>query len=276
MEERQGARGRRIAVAVRERLTYANVMATTAMFIVLGGSAWALTANSIGTKHLRNNAVKTQKVADGTITAQKLGCQGNSAQDKMVRVGSVCIDRYENSIWTKRTGGTRIRGPIPCDANGQDCKGVIFARSVARVAPRPDITWFQAQQALANSGKRLPTSAEWQTAVAGTPDGDGCNVSSGSAQRTGTARGCVSAHGVNDMVGNLYEWAADWVQRSTCLGNWGFSDDFQGLCGAATTGEAVALVRGGDYDSGTLAGPFAVAGGDPTASVGIFGFRGAR
>ena len=265
----------RIGRAVRERVTYANVMATTAVFIALGGSAWALTANSIGTKHLRDDAVTTNKVADGAITARKLGCGGNS-RDAMVRVGSVCIDRYENSIWTRRTGGTRITGPIPCDADGQDCKGVIFARSVARVAPRADLTWFQAQQALANSGKRLPTNAEWQMAAAGTPDGEGCNVSSGSVGRTGTARGCVSAYGVNDMVGNLYEWVADWEQRSTCLGNWGFSDDFQGLCGAAADQAAVALVRGGDHDSGTLAGPFAVAGADPTARVGIFGFRGVR
>ena len=242
MEERPGARGRRIAEAVGRRLTYANVMATTAVFIALGGSAWALTANSVGTKHLRDNAVTTEKIADSAVTVRKLGCRGNSPQDEMVRVGSVCIDRYENSIWTKRTGGTRITGQIPCDANGQDCKGVIFARSVARVAPTAEISWLQAQQALANSGKRLPTSAEWQMAVADTPDGEGCNVSSGSAQRTGTARGCVSAHGVKDMVGNLYEWVADWEQRSTCLGDWDFSDDFQGLCGAATTGEAVALV----------------------------------
>lgn len=74
----------RIVEAVRERLTYANVMATTAVFIALGGSAWALTANSIGTKHLRDRAVKTDKVADSAITARKLGCRGNSARDEMV------------------------------------------------------------------------------------------------------------------------------------------------------------------------------------------------
>ena len=60
----------RIVEAVRERLTYANVMATTAVFI--------------GTKHLRDRAVKTDKVADSAITARKLGCRGNSARDEMV------------------------------------------------------------------------------------------------------------------------------------------------------------------------------------------------
>jgi hypothetical protein len=245
-------------------------MSTIAVFGVLAGGV-AVAANKAP-----KNSVVTKSIKNGAVTPPKLGCKGNSPDDVMVKVGSACIDRYENSIWDARTGGNQITGAIPCNVNGQDCKGVIFARSVARVAPRADITWFQAQQALVNSGKRPPTSAEWQMAVAGTPDGEGCNVSSGSAQRTGTARGCVSAHGVNDMVGNLYEWVADWAQRSTCFGNWGFSDDFQGLCGAGTDDAAVALVRGGDYDSGVLAGPFAVAGGDPIVSVGIFGFRGAR
>ena len=218
----------------------------------------------------------TEKIADGAITARKLGCRGNSAQDEMVRVGSVCIDRYEASIWDKRVGGKQITDAIPCSPNGQDCVKKIFARSVRGVLPRAKITWFQAQVALANSGKRLPSNAEWQMAATGTPDGPPCNVLSTVAVKTRARPGCISGYGVNDMVGNDWEWVAEWLPRSTCLGNWGFSDDFQGLCGAAAAQEAVALRRGGDYDSGTLAGPFAVAGADPTARVGIFGFRGAR
>src|SRR5438874_617328 len=70
-------------------------------------------------------------------------------------------------------GGTQYgvsSADYPCLANGNDCKGKIYARSVAGVTPSRSITWFQAQQALANSGKRLPTNAEWQQAAAGTPD----------------------------------------------------------------------------------------------------------
>jgi hypothetical protein len=40
MKERDEARGaRKLARAIRERLSYANVMATAAVFIALGGSA---------------------------------------------------------------------------------------------------------------------------------------------------------------------------------------------------------------------------------------------
>ena len=39
----------------------------------------------------------------------------------------------------------------PCGDDGQDCQGLIYARSVRGVTPSRHITWFQAQAALANS-----------------------------------------------------------------------------------------------------------------------------
>ncbi len=287
-------RAARTAEAVRERLSYANVMATAAVFIALGGTAWAVAANSVGTRQLKNNAVKTKKIANGAVktakiannavTAPKLACSGNSAEDVMVRVGSVCIDRYENSLWTQPNGGQQITGAIPCNENGQNCDN-IYARSVAGVEPRRFITWFQAQQALANSGKRLPTNAEWQTAVAGTPDGAPCNVSSGSVANTGAAAGCRSDWGANDMVGNLWEWVADWVPQSDAPACPGWetagefsSDDQMCLTGASTTAQGPgALIRGGAFSDGTDAGPLAIDGFNrPQFSPSTFGFRGAR
>jgi len=46
----------------------------------------------------------------------------------------------------------------------------VFAASVAGVLPSTCLSWFQAEQACALSGKRLATNQEWQRAVAGTPD----------------------------------------------------------------------------------------------------------
>jgi hypothetical protein len=55
---------------IRARLTYANVMATTAVFIALGGTSYAalqLPKGSVGTKQLKRNAVTSPKVKDGTL-----------------------------------------------------------------------------------------------------------------------------------------------------------------------------------------------------------------
>jgi hypothetical protein len=58
-----------------QRLTYANVMATIAVFLALGGSAYAasqLGKNSVGSKQLKKNAVTTAKVKNEAITAAKV------------------------------------------------------------------------------------------------------------------------------------------------------------------------------------------------------------
>lgn len=55
---------------IRKRLTYANVMSSIAVFLVLGGAAFAavkLPKNSVGTKQLKNNAVNSAKVKDGSL-----------------------------------------------------------------------------------------------------------------------------------------------------------------------------------------------------------------
>jgi hypothetical protein len=59
-----------------EKLTYANVVSTLALFLVVaGGSALAanqLAKNSVGTKQLKNNAVTTAKIANGAVTGAKI------------------------------------------------------------------------------------------------------------------------------------------------------------------------------------------------------------
>jgi hypothetical protein len=57
---------------LRARLSYANLVATLALFIALGGGAYAASQvkkNSVGTKQLKKNAVRTGKVKNGSLLA---------------------------------------------------------------------------------------------------------------------------------------------------------------------------------------------------------------
>jgi hypothetical protein len=57
------------------KLTYANVVATLALFIALGGGAIAashLGKNSVGTKQLKKNSVTTAKIKKQAVTAAKV------------------------------------------------------------------------------------------------------------------------------------------------------------------------------------------------------------
>jgi hypothetical protein len=60
---------------LRQRLTYANVMSTIAVFLILGGaSAFAATQlakNSVGSKQLKKNAVTTAKIKKNAVTGAK-------------------------------------------------------------------------------------------------------------------------------------------------------------------------------------------------------------
>src|SRR5262249_33343623 len=147
----------------------------------------------------------------------------------------------------------------------------ICAMSLPSEIPSANITWFQAQEACANAGKRLPTSAEWQVGANGTPDTGGAGKGTTARHNhpllprtppTGSRSGCVSARGAFDMVGNLFEWVADWVPSSpTCPGWGGFSDDLMCLSGASTSAHGPgALLRGADSGGFAAAGPLAVQG----------------
>jgi hypothetical protein len=237
------------------------------------------------------------------------------------RVGPVCVDKFEASVWeipnlpankglinkvkkgtatlANLTSASAIANGVvqrgvalddyPCGDDGNDCTN-IYAVSIPGVTPSGQITWFQAQQAAMNSGKRLLTNAEWQGAAAGTPDpgvsaagSQDCNTKNGGGAGidavvdTGSRTNCVSRFGVFDMVGNLLEWVADWVPRSTTCVAALFAGDENCLAGADTTSGPGALLRGGFFGVGALAGVFTVFGdGIPSDTDGVVGFRAGR
>jgi hypothetical protein len=59
---------------IRKRLTYANVMSSMAVFLVLGGATAyaALGKNTVGSSQLKKNAVTTAKIKKNAVTSSKV------------------------------------------------------------------------------------------------------------------------------------------------------------------------------------------------------------
>jgi hypothetical protein len=228
--------------------------------------------------------------------------------DDSVRAGTVCIDKYEASMWyvpphekrliAKIRDGKATLGDLTdagavqlgvvddfganCPPFGNDCINV-YAVSIPGVMPSSWANWFQAAAAARNSWKRLPTNHEWQVAAFGTPGEAPCNVNGTGPLLTGTAAACVSDVGAFDMVGNVAEMVADWGdQANNCvIGKFGDRSCVGGagaLDSSGTSNLASSFVRGGDWDDGADAGPFAIAVNTPPLAVGsnLRGFRGVR
>lgn len=67
---------------LRRHLTYANVMATLALFVALTGGAYAvatLPKNSVGTKQLRKQAVTSAKIKRGSVAADRLSSKARKS-----------------------------------------------------------------------------------------------------------------------------------------------------------------------------------------------------
>lgn len=87
---------------IRERITYANVASTIALFLALGGAtafaAVNLGKNSVGTRELKPNAVKTGQLAKNAVRTGKIAREAVRAGK--IDKGAIVTDRLRNGAVT--------------------------------------------------------------------------------------------------------------------------------------------------------------------------------
>jgi hypothetical protein len=89
--------------AVMKRLSYANVVATMALFLALsGGVVWA--AGKVGSKSLKANAVTAGKIKRNAVTSAKI--RGNAVTGAKIKAGAVDFTKLAEGTSLLVTAGT--------------------------------------------------------------------------------------------------------------------------------------------------------------------------
>jgi hypothetical protein len=153
---------------LRARFTYANVMATIAVFIALGGASYAavkLPKNSVGTKQIKKGAVTGAKIKDGTITGAKINVSTLGAVPSAVHAGAADAGTLDG----QSAAQIAAAGKLTCPAGTSLFGGVCF-----ETTSRGSRSLTDAMEVCGEAGRFLPTvnelfSYEAATYISGPP-----------------------------------------------------------------------------------------------------------
>ena len=126
--------------AIRPRLSYANVMASIAVFLALGGASYAavsLPRDSVGTQQLRDDAVTRSKLADRSVGARQLRRRSVGAS-KLAGGG---VQKRSLSPWIRGQLARRAaQGPPgPKGETGPRGPGAVAVRYSAPASATPNV-----------------------------------------------------------------------------------------------------------------------------------------
>jgi hypothetical protein len=196
---------------IRPRLSYANVVSTLCLFILLGGGAYAaskLPRNSVGTKQLKRNAVKGPKVADRSLTAADIRGPVDRAESAARADRAATADRAAAADSADLLGGSPAAAFLSSSAVARAHSEVTIAGG-GRIDPLLTMGPLRLEANCENSGLAVyvrilaSTSASGGRAVWGSSGGSTGGIElSGTPQTTveQSAPSAASASGAGDLL----------------------------------------------------------------------------
>jgi hypothetical protein len=155
---------------IRSKLSYANVMATLAVFIALGGTTYAVTApppNSVGSKQLRRHAVTNSKIAPGAVSGSRVKPNAlTGAEINENALGQVpsshLADHAATADSATAAGNAATVNGVTANQLRLSCPGgtVRYLGECFQIAEHAATDWGTASTACASAGGRLPIPAE--------------------------------------------------------------------------------------------------------------------
>ncbi len=137
--------------SIRNRLTYANVMSSIAVFLVLGG-ATAFAATKIGSNQLKANSVLTGKIKKEAVTTAKI--KNVAVTTAKIKDGAVTGAKVLDGSLTAADISAATLAPT-CPTGTVLAEGACFEQT-----ERPAATYLGATDVCTLAGRRLPSVNE--------------------------------------------------------------------------------------------------------------------
>ncbi len=94
---------------IRTRLTYANVMSSLAVFLVLGGATAFAAVQKIGANEIKANSIKTGKIVKEAVTSGKL--KKSAVTESRIADGAVTTSKLaDNAVTTAKIANDAVTG----------------------------------------------------------------------------------------------------------------------------------------------------------------------
>jgi len=234
----------------------------------------------------RKDGARMVLVPSGTFTmGDDKGSDRDERPQSTISLDSFYIDRTEVTV--SHYSACVRKGLCSAAGKGKHCNG----RRKHRLGhPINCVSHSQAKTFCRSVGVRLPTEAEWEKASRGQygrsypwgdavadcsfavmKDGRGNGCGSGTTQAVMTRPGGKSTYGAYDMAGNVYEWTADWYDKTyySRSKNKNPPGPFSGK---------LRVIRGGSFDEAKVANLRGANRGaaPPSKRVNYIGFRCAK
>ncbi len=170
----------------------------------------------------------------------QMGAENNQGYQACMAYNKTCKEKWfndEQPVHTVKLDGFYIDIHEVTQAKFQRMMGGNPSEYKGSNLPVDSVTWFEAKKYCEQSGKRLPTEAEWERAAkagtdtlfiwgnnAASEKANFCDAHCKKSWKEGQFNDgfrhtapvgsfAPNAYGLFDMAGNVYEWVADWYEE---------------------------------------------------------------
>lgn len=187
-----------------KHLTYANVMSSLAIFMLLGGSAYA--AGKISGSRLKDKSVSGKKLKVGSVSNSKL--RTNAVTNSKIQAASVQGSRLAANTLTDREINMSKLGKISKAATADSATnaGKVDSKDASQLTVRCPSGTVDLGSACSESGPRA--------AVSGYAAAQSCSTAGGYLP---SAADLVGADRANKITVSSGEWSSDWNGTAATL-----------------------------------------------------------